>query len=144
MAAGTVHESRSIRREGWETLLLHQERGRMAGLDATAEREAAGMRAHKIRGSVGDVQSAARAGFARAGVDVTRGTPATVEKEIASLAEEDALTEILYGMKRAEALDREAEFEMRAGVTAQKQASRRATGSLLSGGAKMFAMGWGR
>jgi len=76
--------------------------------DAVAEREAAELRAGRIRRGAGSERRDTKAAFAASGVDASRGTAATVDAAIVRNSEEDALNEILYGTRRADRLDQDA------------------------------------
>lgn len=123
-----------------------------ARADAQAEREAGEVAATHTRRSGQKVQSEATAALAASGVEVGAGTPLLVEEQIARTAEEDALNQILYGVRRGSRLDQAAEIALLEGAqgaqAAQTQigflqeAGRNArTGSLLSAGGTILS-GW--
>lgn len=112
-----------------------------ANADAIAEREAAGVKADKIRKAGKSQQSEARAALAASGVEVGAGTPEKIETEIETSAEEDALNEILYGKRKGDRLDQDAELLRRSGRLARQSSKASAFGSLLSAGGEV-GKGW--
>lgn len=114
---------------------------RQAHADATAEREAALVRAGKLRDQGERAQSAARASMAGSGIDTGSGTPVRLEGEIVRNAEEEALNEILYGNRKGARLEQEGELAQLVGKNRQTSGYMGAAGSLLSGGASL-ARGW--
>lgn len=139
--AASGYRALSLAQEGREAKALHDARADMYDLDATAEREAGHLRARKVRDAGEGARSDARGGYAASNIEVDTGTALKVDQEIAALSEQDALTEILYGEKRAQAADRSAAYERAAGVQAKKAGKRNAFGSLLGAGAELGS-GW--
>lgn len=103
-----------------------------AKADAQAEREAADVRADKIRKLGVTQQSEAKAALAASGVEVGAGTPVRISQQIAKNAEQDAWNESLYGKRRGQRLDAEAQGYKIAGDNAMNEGYMRAGGSLLS------------
>jgi len=108
--------------------------------DAVAEREAGEVRADKIRKAAAREKSQARSALAKSGVVADAGSALTIQGEISSRGEEDALSEILTGNYRARRLeqsgataDREAALSRRAGENAWTSGVMGAGKSLLSG-----------
>jgi hypothetical protein len=111
---------------------------------ARVEREVGAVRAARTR-KIGERDiGTARAGYAGAGVDVSSGSAAYVAGEISSRIELDALTEILTGNRRGQALEISAAEKRRAGANARSDALWSAGGSLLGGFARHSqASKWG-
>lgn len=135
--AATAYRAGSLVQEGRDAKKLHDSRADMYDLDAVAEREAGHLRGRKIRKAGVGARSDARAGYAAANIEVDTGTALKVDQEIAATSEEDALTEILYGEKRAQAAERSAAYERAAGAQAKKAGKRNAFGSILGAGAQL-------
>ena len=110
-----------------------------ARADAQAEREAADVRAEKIRKLGSKQQSEAKAALAGAGVEVGAGTPVRIAQEIQKNAEEDAQNESLYGKRKGQIKESEAQGYKIAGDNAMDAGMLRAGGSLLTGWQKS---GW--
>jgi hypothetical protein len=108
-------------------------------LDASYERSDAAVRATKTRKAGAIVQSGARAGFAASGVDVTRGTPLAVGQYIGRNVEEDALTQLLTGERRATALEKEATGLRGAARNASTTSLLSAWSSLLGGAGNAYS-----
>ena len=104
-----------------------------ARADAQAEREAADVRAEKIRKLGTKQQSEAKAALAGAGVEVGAGTPVRIAQQIQKNAEEDARQELLYGERQAKRLEASADGYLIAGDNAMDAGMLRAGGSLLEG-----------
>jgi len=110
-----------------------------ARADAQAEREAADVRAEKIRKLGTKQQSEAKAALAGAGVEVGAGTPVRIAQQIQKNAEEDAQNESLYGQRKGQRLEADAQGYKIAGDNAMDAGMLRAGGSLLTGWQKS---GW--
>lgn len=110
-----------------------------ARADAQAEREAADVRAEKIRKLGTKQQSEAKAALAGAGVEVGAGTPVRIAQQIQKNAEEDAQNESLYGQRKGQQLEADAQGYKIAGDNAMDAGFMRAGGSLLTGWQKS---GW--
>lgn len=110
---------------------------RLADWEASQLEADAAVRAAKIRKAGKLTQGTARSGYAASGVDVGTGTPAEVDRIIARNVEQDALTELLYGKRRADAL-------RTAGKTAVTSSLIGGAGSVLSSAATYNALnrGW--
>jgi len=104
-----------------------------ARADAQAEREAADVRADKIRKMGTKQQSEAKAALAGAGVEVGAGTPVRIAQQIQKNAEEDAQNESLYGQRKGQIKESEAQSYQIAGENAMNEGYMRAGGSLLAG-----------
>jgi len=111
-------------------------------LDAQAEREAAQVRAEKIRKQAGRVRGEAKADLAASGVSVDAGTPLRIDQEIVRTSEEEAQQEILYGGRRGGRLEQEAQGLRMAGANAQTEGYYGAASSVLAGGATYYGGGW--
>lgn len=104
--------------------------------DAVAEREAASLKAKKIKRGGESQQSQAIADLAASGVSVGSGTAVRIAGEIASDAAEDEMQTLLYGSRRASRFEEEAGFRRSAGRRAQTGGYLNAASSLLSTGAQ--------
>lgn len=112
-----------------------------AQADAQAEREYGQVQASKIRKAGQQQISATRANFASSGVDVSQGTPQSVNRQLMQDIEEDALNTILDSNRRSKQLEAQAQG-YRAGVQNVGTATRINTGAtLLQGGARALG-GW--
>jgi hypothetical protein len=106
-----------------------------AQADAQVAREVAQVNADKIRRAGKSQQSAARSALAASGVITDVGTPLMIQGEIVSNAENDALTELLTGVRAGQQLDYQASGLRVAGRNAKAQGYAGAAGSLLTMGA---------
>lgn len=88
---------------------------------AAAERDVAKAEAEKIRRVTRNTQGAARAALAGAGVDVSRGTPLTIDEDIARRGAEDEYMMLLTGERRARDLQFAGRQARRAGNSALAQ-----------------------
>lgn len=112
------------------------EYAQVLGVRGDEEQGIARVRARKTREAGEEVAGAARADYAKAGVNVEAGSAGDVQDMIRRQAEEDALNEILYGRRKARALGEEARLVRAGGKAAM-------TSSVLSAGG-MVARGWRR
>lgn len=119
-----------------------------ARADAIAEREAAEVKAQKVRKAGAATQSSAKASLAASGVVATAGTAVKIQETIGRRSDEDALNEILYGERKAERLEQDADLAKLSGQRARAAGERgqaasnmAAFGSLFEGGSKV-AGGW--
>lgn len=140
-AGATIFGAASSRKAGKDQERAANASAAQAEEDARAEKAAAAARAGVVRRRGKRDVSTARATYAGAGVDVSFGTPATVEGEIARSSEEDALNELLHGSRLGARYAQEAENLRTAGRLARSAANRDAAGSLLIGGAQLSS-GW--
>lgn len=108
-----------------------------ANADAQAEREVAQVNADKIRKAAKSQQSSARSALAASGVVADAGTPLTIQGDITNRGEQDALTELLTGVRKGQRLDSEASGLRAAGSNAKAQGYAGAAGSLLATGGKL-------
>lgn len=99
---------------------------RQAGIEAAemeyqaaAGREAAKEEAKVIRKAGGRARSSARAQLAASGVDVNAGTAGLIQDEITADSEGDAFISILNGGRRADQLNRSAQYTRMGGKAAQ-------------------------
>lgn len=141
LAGATAYNALGTLQAGADEQTMYNLRAGQSEADAKAEREAAALRAYKVRRAGKVQQSEARAGFSASGVVADAGSAEVVHTAIARLSEEDALNEILYGERRAAADQQQAEFERMSGRNAKKASQRKAIGSILSSGS-MLAGGW--
>jgi hypothetical protein len=93
------------------------------------------VRAGKVRKAGRLVTSQARAAYGASGVEVDHGTPATVQGSIRRNVEEDALTELLTGKRRATVLRTQGAGDRLAGENAERAGYMGAATSLLQGAA---------
>lgn len=107
-----------------------------ASADAQAEREVAQVNADKIRKAAKSQQSSARSALAASGVVADAGTPLMIQGDIINRGENDALTELLTGVRKGQRLDSEASGLRVAGSNAKAQGYAGAAGSLLATGGK--------
>jgi hypothetical protein len=117
--------------------------------DAQVEREAAEVRADKVRKAGGLQKSQARSALAKSGVVADAGSALTIQEYIDASSEEDALTEIITGKHRAKkieigaaTLDREAMYERKAGTNAMQSGILGAGKSLLGAYTSAAKPGW--
>lgn len=108
-----------------------------ANADAQVEREVAQVNADKIRKAAKSQQSSARSALAASGVVADSGTPLVIQGDIIDRGEQDALTELLTGVRKGQKLDSEASGLRVAGSNAKAQGYSSAAGSLLATGGKM-------
>lgn len=118
---------------GFAQMQAANAQGDLLRAQGAAERDAAKAQAAEVRRQLGQARGAARAALAGAGVDVSHGTAATIDEEIARRGEQEALMTLLTGERRA----REAEIagaQARAvGRSALAQSVVGAAGSMLQG-----------
>ena len=92
-----------------------------ANADAQVEREVAQVNADKIRKAAKSQQSSARSALAASGVVADSGTPLVIQGDIIDRGEQDALTELLTGVRKGQKLDSEASGLRVAGSNAKAQ-----------------------
>jgi len=102
--------------------------------DATAEDEAGQVRAEKIRKAGRYQVGEARAALSASGVASDVGTPLKITQQIERNVEEDALSEMLTGTRKARRLESEASGYTVAGENALVNSRYKAAGSLLESG----------
>jgi len=90
-------------------------RGRALRTDAESELVVGNTRAKRIRRAGEQELGSARAQAAASGVKLTSGSVLEVEREIVRNVEQDALSAILTGQRRADSLLQSAKYEERAG-----------------------------
>lgn len=128
---GAINQGRQQRDYYWDRALQDD-------TDAIYERQLGGMRAAKVRKAGEVVKGQARAAYAASGVEVGRGTPVTTNEKITRNVEEDAVTQLLTGERRAEMLTKEAQGLRTAGSNATTNALLSAWGSMLGGAASSY------
>lgn len=142
--SSTVGAVSALRRGGQERS-FYESQGRQFEADADAASGMAEVNAKTIRKAARLQRGAARAGAAKAGVQVDAGSAGTAQDTITRESELDALTELLSGRYRSQRLSRQAEMSYTAGHLAEKNARWEAFGTLLGGGARLSdRYGWGR
>lgn len=102
--------------------------------DAQAEDEAGQVRAEKIRKAGRYQVGEARAALSASGVAADVGTPLKITQQIERNVEEDALSELLTGTRKARRLESEASGYTIAGENALVNSRTKAAGSLLESG----------
>lgn len=139
--AGAGMQGFSMLQQGKQASAMANYEAKQAEANAAAERGAAAVRADKIR-KMGRMQrSSARAALAASGANVGEGTALVIDQQIGRDAEEDALTEIMTGGRRADALNTQAELSRISGSNARSASYLGAAGSVLAGGYQA-ARGW--
>lgn len=139
--AGAGMQGFSMLQQGKQASAMANYEAKQAEANAAAERGAAAVRADKIR-KMGRMQrSSARAALAASGANVGEGTALVIDQQIGRDAEEDALTEIMTGGRRADALNTQAELSRISGSNARSASYLGAAGSVLAGGYQV-ASGW--
>lgn len=112
-------------------------------LDALDEEAAANERAAIIRKDSRKVRGNAQAAYGAAGVEVSSGSVAAVDRQIATDAESDAWNAILEGKQQANRIRRGAANMTRAADHGVSQSYYTAAGSLLSAAGQAYRGGWG-
>jgi hypothetical protein len=133
LLASTAITATSSIQQGREAKKMGEYQQAQAQADSQAEREAASVRADKIRKAGQAQRSAARSSLARSGVVADAGTALTIQDSIVSGSEEDALSEILSGGYRSRRLEQEGDLANRAGENAMTAGILGAGKSLLAG-----------
>ena len=108
---------------------------------AQQEQQAALQQAAVIRRAARYTEASATTAFAGAGVKVGEGSAAEVSQQIYTDSEHDAMTAILTGTKRGNALRTQGAFARAQGALAAKQGAIGAAGTLLMAGASGYK-GW--
>jgi hypothetical protein len=126
-AASTIQQGRDAQELG-------EFQQAQAQADATAEREAASVRADKIRKAGQAQRSSARSSLAKSGVVADAGTALTIQDSIIKGSEEDALSEILSGSYRSRRIEQEGDLSKLTGDNAMTAGIMGAGKSLLAGG----------
>lgn len=119
--------------QGAQQSSMYKYQAAQANADAQAEREAAEVRADKIRKAGKYQQSEARAALAASGVETGSGSAVRINQQIGRDTESDALSEILSGQYGAQKLESQAQGYGMAAKNASTSGYLRAGGSLLSG-----------
>lgn len=163
MIASTVMSAAGDRQAGKAQSAQYQYQAEQAEADAQAEREYGINQAAKIRKAGARQLAETRASYAASGVDVTQGTPQTVNRAITQDIEEDALNAMLDGDYRAKKLIAQSQSYsassqnaltasrintagtlMEGGYRLSKGYDDEAGNTLLSQGAKLTGSGWRR
>lgn len=133
-AASALMQGFSTLQQGRQAQKMANYEAKQAEANAAAERGAAAVRADKIR-KMGRMQrSSARAALAASGANVGEGTALVIDQQIGRDAEEDALTEIMTGGRRADALNTQAELSRISGRNARSASYLGAAGSAFATG----------
>jgi len=140
-AAGTAVSVLGSIQQGRQESAYAEYQAKQTEADAVAERSAAQIHAEKIRKAARLTQGEANASLAASGVDVGSGSAALINKSIGQNAEEDALTAILEGNRKADRMDAQGEGYKITGQNAKTASYYNAGGSLLAGGYQI-AKGW--
>lgn len=144
-AASAGFNAISALRRGGQEKAYFDSQGRQLDADAAAATGMAEVNAATIRKGARLQRGAARAGAAKAGVQVDAGSAGAAQDTITRESELDALTELLSGSYRARRLQGQAQMSYTAGRLAQKDAQWQAVGSLLNSGARSAdRYGWGK
>lgn len=144
-ALSTGFQVVSALRRGGQEQAYYDSQGRQLDADAAAATGMAEVNAATIRKGARLQRGAARAGAAKAGVQVDAGSAGAAQDTITRESELDALTELLSGSYRSRRLQAQAQMSYTAGRLAQKDAQWQAVGSLLSSGARSAdRYGWGK
>lgn len=137
MIASTVMQGVSILSQGRQAKAAADYEAKVADQNAKNEAFMARDRADKIRKMARAQQSEARAALAGSGVKTGEGSAVVINQKIGQDGELDALTELMTGRSRAASYMQQAEISRVAGRNAQSASYIRATGSVLSGGARI-------
>lgn len=138
MLGGTLLSAAGGYQEGKAQQAQYKYQAAQAEADAQAEREAGQVAAQKIRKAGARQLSETKASYAASGVDVTTGTPQSVNRAIMQDIEEDALNAILDSNRKADRLKAQAQGYQSSASSTGTATTINTGATLLSGGAKAY------
>jgi hypothetical protein len=133
----TVASMASSAKQGQQQQQQANYQAAQASADANAERQVAQVNAEKIRRAARKQQSSARSALAASGVMADAGTPLMIQGDIIEGGEQDALTELLTGVRKGQRLDIEASGLRSFGANAVARGYSQGAGTLLAQGGQM-------
>lgn len=135
LLAGTALSAGATIMNGQQQKEMAEYSAEVAEQDANQAKADAMTQAEKVRKAMRAQQGEARAALAASGVDVGVGTAEQIETDIYARGEEDALSLILSGGRRARSLQGEAGMQRAAGGAAATGAAVSALGQIASSAA---------